>query len=445
MRYAPAVVALLLVLVPLAGAVAPSSGGPADRGALPDRSASPGTPTSTGQSDDLQETVATNHTPTRTRILSIPAENVSRTGADAVTIEVGTATTLGGNVSTIRIETSAIGERVVAAETADQRRNRILTALETTEDRADALYARQQRAITAYSAGEIDERQLLFRLAELRLEARALQDRVRVIRRLADATPEFNLSQSRTQGLLFELRSFGGPVTDRIAAAVRGEGPLRVYVETGPESVVLATVAGDTYVREVYRGDLRTRDGRTLDPEEAGNITAASYPEIWRLGGSTANGVGSGGTFVYDVTWSNGSLTAFVDGGSDRVFKEFQRLPLSNLSLGPEVRRNQDQLVLRVNRTYPGGPLRVRLENAETGDPVDAVVRIGPPGGDSRRVGRTGSDGVLWTIAPRGEFQVTAVEPESARVARVSADPLDPPAVNESIGDESAAPTAEGS
>ena len=47
---------------------------------------------------------------------------------------------------------------------------------------------------------------------------------------------------------------------------------------------------------------------------------------------------------------------------------------------------------------------------------VDATVRLG-----DRRVGRTGPDGTLWTVAPRGSVAVTAsVGDRSVSVTRFS-------------------------
>ena len=80
-----------------------------------------------------------------------------------------------------------------------------------------------------------------------------------------------------------------------------------------------------------------------------------------------------------------------------------------------------------MNRTYPGGPLRVRLTQAETGDPVDANVTIGRDGGESRLVGATGDDGELWTVSPGSRFTVTAIRGNSVVLVTIS--PSEPPRV----------------
>lgn len=419
-----ALVALLLVLVPLGGAVTV----PAASDDLPGRGSD------TVVDDEQATVVITNTTSDRTRILTIPPGTTSRSGLDTVTIDVGVTTTIAGNVTAVRLETIALRNRIQATESTETRATRTRSALDSISQRAETLRDRQRQAIVAYGEERISGRELLLRLAEIRLTAAALTERVQMLDRLAEETPGLELNESRIQALAFDLRTFGGPVTDRVTAGLQGEtGTVRVYIETGAESVVLTTITNEAYVREVYRGDLRQSGDRGIDPTVARNVTVASYPEIWRLRTGTPSGQGSGATFVYNIDHRNGSLTAFIDAGSERVFKEYQRIPLENASIGPAVNRTQDDLTLRVNRTYPGGPLRVSLVDATTGDPVDAVVRIGPPGGDSVRVGRTGPDGILWTLAPRERFQVTTVEPDSVRVARVTLRPLDPVTVNESV------------
>jgi len=117
----------------------------------------------------------------------------------------------------------------------------------------------------------------------------------------------------------------------------------------------------------------------------------------------------------------------------ERVFMERQRVDLDAVSAGEATTRTLD-LTLTVNRTFPGGPLRVAVIDPRTGDPVDAVVKIGREGGESVDVGTTGDDGTLWTVSPRGEFVVTAVEVGSTEVSTVSVTPTDPVTVDEALG-----------
>jgi hypothetical protein len=202
--------------------------------------------------------------------------------------------------------------------------------------------------------------------------------------------------------------------------------PTRFYVATSADSVVLSTIVGDAYVREAYRGDVRNRTTDRMSPEEAFDIANRSYSTIWDLRTDTEI-LGSGDSYLVRVSYPGGDLSAFVDSGSRNVFKEFQRRPLADVDRGALVSDTRDGLRLQVNRTYPGGPLRVRLTEASTGDPVDANVTVGRDGGESRLVGATGDDGVLWTVSPGSRFTVTAIRGNS--VVLVTTSPVPSPRV----------------
>ncbi|MFC7136385.1 hypothetical protein ACFQRB_07220 [Halobaculum litoreum] len=112
---------------------------------------------------------------------------------------------------------------------------------------------------------------------------------------------------------------------------------------------------------------------------------------------------------------------------------EHQRVRLAGIETGPSVTRTLD-LTLRVNRTFPGGPLRVEVVDPRTGEPVDAVVKIQPDDGASTEVGSTGADGVLWTVSPQTGFVVTVVEVGSTDVSFRGVDPVEPTTVADTFG-----------
>jgi hypothetical protein len=87
------------------------------------------------------------------------------------------------------------------------------------------------------------------------------------------------------------------------------------------------------------------------------------------------------------------------------VFYEIQRKNLRAVPLGPAATNATDGLRITVHRTRTSGPVRVAVSrNGSDGfEPVDAPVRFG-----GTLVGTTGSDGVLWTVAPRGAMTATA-------------------------------------
>lgn len=404
MRIAPVILALLLVCSAVAGAgVAPTL---QDDGV--DAETTP--PTDPRTVDATTVTANATNVSGQHRVLSLPDSNVSNARIGEARLDAGVAVDIEADASAERMETIALRQRVEAAETNDERQRRILDGMNELEKQVVTLRTDQRTAISAYAAGNIDAQTLYVRLAQIQVQAETLEHRLDVLTRLAAETEGTTIDGNRVEPLRYDIRSFTGPVREHAAKALRGDvPPTRVYAAATERSIVLTAIVDGEYVREVYRGDLRTNSG-TADVV-AQNVTSRSYPEIWEAQ-TTTEGLGSGPTFVYEIPYPGGRLTAFIDGGSERVFKEYQRIRLENVSTG-EARTRTIDLTLRVNRTYAGGPLRIEVLDPDTNEPVDAAIRIATNGQGSTRIGATGDDGVLWTVAPRGSFVVTAIDESS--------------------------------
>lgn len=405
MRVAPVILALLLVCSAVAGAgVTPTL-----RGDGMDAETTP--PADPRTADANAVTANATNVSGQIRVLSLPDSNVSNARIDEARLDAGVAVDIEADASAERMETIALRQRVEAAETNDERQRRILDGMNELEKQVVTLRTDQRTAISAYASGNIDARMLYVRLAQIQTQAETLEHRLDVLTRLAAETEGTTIDGNRVEPLRYDIRSFTGPVREHAAKALRGDvPPTRVFAAATERSIVLTAIIDGEYVREVYRGDLRTNSGGSADVI-AQNVTSRSYPEIWEAQTNT-EGLGSGPTFVYDIPYPGGRLTAFIDGGSERVFKEYQRIRLENVSTG-EARTRTIDLTLRVNRTYAGGPLRIEVLDPDTNEPVDAAIRIATNGQGSTRIGMTEDDGVLWTVAPRGSFVVTAIDESS--------------------------------
>ncbi|SFR34459.1 DUF7094 domain-containing protein [Halogeometricum limi] len=438
MRALPAMVVVVLVFSSVVGAVAPGTASPAgDAGPSLAPAASP-------PSSDV---VVTNQTAQNAtlHILGITQAETTQSSLETRHVSLGPALAFDENETDARVETLATLDRIESAQTTDRRQQIILQELSEIEQRAISLRTRQQAAIRAYGAGRIDARTFLVQLATIDIDARALEERRQLIRESAGSMDDFTVD-SRSATLERELDTFTGPVRQHAADVLRGaDDPSRFFLQTGSNSVVISTIHDDTYVREAYLGDRRARGSGRITLDEAANITAEAYPSIFALQ-TSQDGVNVVGTLSGDnsylvrVQHRRGQLVSFVDSGSQRVFKEFQYRPLDTMQTAPEQSAVKDGLELSAAQTYPGGPVRIRLNDSQTGAPTDARITVGPRGGRSVVVGETGSDGSLWTMAPGQAYQVTAIRGNSVVVLTVQ--PSDPPLVNETASENSSLVTS---
>ena len=451
MRALPLVVALVMLIAPVAGAVAPGATGASD--VTPDADA---LQTDADANTDADENTDTNdHDGSDTddatgpsaiepaaigeagetfRVLSTPPDADPRTGIHGHEANLGTALDWEvGDVDTA-LETEAIVRHIENAETEEQRQRRILAAINEVEQDEVSLNSRQTAAINAHAAGELSDRELLGELATIGITAREYDERLDVLDELADETDDFS-SPSRLDELQVQLQVYEGPVRDHALATVRGEtGGSDVHVETSAGAVVLATIQGDQYVREAFRTDRWNRAGGTIGSEEAINVTAESYPETAAL--READAFGAGSVQRITIAHDDGELRTFVSGGSDRVFVEHQRIDLDAFPDTEPVSTTADGFNATVDRSYPGGPVQVTVVDDEDGDPeIDVTVTMSVAGGDSEAIGTTDDDGVVWTLSPADEYRVTVVD--EPRVAVIDGiEPIETPRVVDESPDD---------
>jgi|GEM_PF-173853 len=361
-------------------------------------------------------------------VLDVPPGSVERWGVDQQYVDLGPALALSTNATTDQLRTLAMVERVEAANTTEERRNRLQTALFELEQAVDELDQRQTAAVAAYGRGDISSRDMLVDLVRISIAAEELNDRRSRLEALVADTRGFDIDRGRLASISNRLSAFTGPVRAHAEAVLRGEAdPHRFYLATGPQSVTVSTVLDETYIRESYRGDLRNGAGDAIELEVALDIVASSYPAIWNTTREQTQVFGGGETYPVRIAHSRGDLTAFVDSDARVVYAEHQRRPLASIVADQRVQRAGEEIRLVVNQTYPGGPVQIRTVDDETGEPIDATVSLAVETGTARRLGTTGSDGVLWTLSPYRQYTVTAED--RGESVDVVVDPGVPPRV----------------
>ncbi|MFB6282100.1 MAG: hypothetical protein ABEH40_08780 [Haloferacaceae archaeon] len=418
MRALHSLLAVLLVLA-AAGAGVPAGGAGSPAPAAADAPSPTGDRPDVGAAGAQVDRPAT--PPEAVNALGLRSGVANRSGFAAAYVDVGPALGLEAATTSRRLETVRALERVRAAESDAERAARIRAELRRIEERTDALGRTQGRLVAEYAEEGRTAGALLVGLVEVDREARALDERRQRLWAVANRT-DAPVADGRFAAVGRELDAYTGPVRARAAAALTGAAdPGRFYVAGAPRSLVLATVSGNTYLREAYRGDLR-RIGTDAVNASAADAVAAGYPEVWRARERAT--VDGGRIARVRVGYPGGSLEALVGSGNERVFADEHRRVLRTAGTNTTAVNTRDGLRMTVNRSYPGGAMRLQLRDAD-GNRVNASVTIGPAGGQSVAVGHTGDDGELWLVTPGERFTVVAIRDQS--VVFLTMSPLSTP------------------
>ncbi len=368
-----------------------------------------------------------------TAYLTIAPESLETAGYRQTSLDVSGTLAFDTRGLEARFHQLVLDERFAATESTNARRTQLRETASRIEARIDRLRERQSVAIHAYNNGSLSSQEFVMELAQIGAVAERLEtaaDRVAarassVPRSTIDGQPAANWARNRH----VELGPLQGPVRERIAETMRGKNtievsetvpptgleridqtssvrvePLQLYVETSENGVVLATTDDETYYREAYLPGERNTTGEGLDDiTDAFRRVRERYPWAWNNSASTdSSGDRRAGIYKFTLFHDHGILTTYLDRDSGEVFAEQQRKNLRNVPTAEPVTARTGALLLNVNRTHPTGPLELSL-STRRGDSVDGRITI-----NGQFIGRTGSDGQLWTVAPRGIFTVVA-------------------------------------
>ncbi|WP_155120498.1 DUF7096 domain-containing protein [Haloprofundus marisrubri] len=425
-QFAASITALLLLLSSVAGVVV---------------AAPPAVESTSALATDSEPALAEIDNETSVLTLS-DDEDVAAFGAPSANLSASLSVRDTRIQSELRTRTTA--QRLAAINDESERRRAVLRTLTELEIRADDLRAEERAALAAHTDGEISASQLLVQLAHVHTEAAELRSNATMLARTANEIDGLSID-GRVGSVRLELQTMRGPIRERAADALRGGvAPTRTYVQTTDDGVVLSMVDDGVYVREVYDASKRTTgaSGR-ITVGELPEVIERAYPVIMQRGEfNSPTGVQASNIFVGKVRYMGGDLTAYVDRSNDgQVFREVQRIRLDEAYVAQSTNSTRSGLELRVNPTYAGGPLRIELVNAATGDPVQGNISVGRPDSNEQPtyLGRTNANGVLWTTAPGDEFVVQAIRGNS--FVSVELTPEDPMNVSDPTDSLVAPPT----
>jgi len=340
----------------------------------------------------------TNNTTAR---VVVPSFSVRR--AEFATVNIGVGSTLQQGTEDARLEHQHIVVRQAFenASTTDRRRSVIDRALIDLSERAAALEARERASLRAYSDGAISAAVLVRRLARIDAQARRIDEMARMVRTFTDriGTRDFDTRIRDVRGTVATLR---GPVRNRVGLALAGERPpLRVNVVAAPETMVLSTLVGGSYVREATDWTNRNASAPpTLGLTDASRRAAELYPWASEQPGTSVDGQGAG-AWRFVASHPQGELTASIDASTADVYHETQRLSVAEMPTTMTLVHTEAGIRVSLERTYLGGPLRVLVEDAANFAAIDARVRL-----DGYDLGNVGADGLAVVIEPRPPYTV---------------------------------------
>jgi hypothetical protein len=340
-----------------------------------------------------------------TSVLLLSGETTA--GYAQATVDVAPTVSATHGAVGIQFREHVVRERLDDATTVDRRRQILRQETERLAAEVETLQRMERRAFAQYERGDSSAEELLRTVAVVDARARQaeqlasyLQDEVSQVRFLTS-------TEDTLQALQVDLATLRGPVREHARNVFSGEvPPSRIHVTVSGEAVALATVRRNTYIREAT--DPGNTDGTSSDQfaseSEVIDRIGSLYPWAW---GNEESGVRTytnfeNGVYRVSVDHSQGQLTGYLDGSSGNVFREVQQLSLSRIPSGEGTAAQANGTVLRVNQSFPGGPVEASVTSATTGEPVDGTIYL-----DGEPVGRT-DDGRLWFVGPTTQYRVTA-------------------------------------
>lgn len=286
------------------------------------------------------------------------------------------------------------------APTETGQREVVESALSDSNETIVSLREREESVREAYQDGEIDA-------AELSTELAAIHERsereLQRLERIGTATDERDVQEFDDEIVVLRAQALHrqGMIREQVSSLLAAEAPARdVFVASGGEGVVLATIDGDDYYREANRADAQVANTEPgIGPNEAWELKDELYPAFTSDYGFTSMPpLANDHLYQPSADYEHGELRTFIDAHSEEVVREEQHLRLDHdLPTADTVTTNEGNVTLALNRTYPSGPAMVTVYDDE--EPVEgATITVG---GDE--AGETDEEGDLWVILPYEE------------------------------------------
>lgn len=308
---------------------------------------------------------------------------------------------------TSQVRTRTDQQRLSAASSTEGRAAVAGEMLDDIERRTEQLKTEERTAVQAYANGSISANDLLQTLARVHSRAQILDEALAEHGRLEMSVDGYSESDRRS-AIGDELEMLQTPVREQLDAAFDGSGSAQsrqAYVDASSNGVVVEMIDDGEYVREAVRFDNTDEDTSDSFGRDTSELLEYTQSELypWALSNNPSVSFGGISESRYRLTIEHpqGTVSSYIDGSTRGVFREVQRLDVDELPRSATVRASNDDMNLTIHRTPNDGPVRFNVTD-DDGDPVNALVKVN---GDP--VGRTGTDGLLWTLQPRSYYLVS--------------------------------------
>lgn len=343
----------------------------------------------------LQTANGTNVTRTRLELSGTPRHNSTR-----LSFDLGSTIALDDSELASKYQMELDGRRLRQADDRGRVMGRILDRIDA---RIDALRARERAAAAAYARNDISHQEFARRLVLIAAEARDLGNQLQALESPANSRETTRQIESMSS----RPTPFTGTAHRELETGLRGASTSPVSVAASDGGYVLGTIDRDdgSYYRHGIRFDNRNSDGPvTIETTgEALDRLRALYPETETTGVfiPSIRRETSAGLYEVNVNYPEGSVTLYLDAATESVFYEVRELEVDAMPRTTVINETSADVRVVVERTNGNGPALVKTMDAETGTPIGVALSI-----DDRRIGDTGPDGKLWSLAPPGTFEL---------------------------------------
>lgn len=353
--------------------------------------------------------------PNTTSYLRVPESRLESYGTATATVDVPGATSIDGDRLQVRLAVETFEHEFDQAVTSRNRTRTVQSVLRRFEGIVERARDRQQTALQRYSDGEISDQELIRTIARVDATARAIQtpntadDALGRVRSLADSPLDYSLGgglTTRIENMEARLVTLRGQLRQEMHDAVRGgnRAGMQVYIETGENDLVLATILNNLYLRDSYIGPAfnptnQLDEGQALSRLQDLYVWGfkrenyVSFPETSPIGNTSV--------YTGSTNHNQGRLDAYLDMNTNDAFRESQVKSLSEAAPITPITVTNGSVTVRVNGTHETGPMELTATRNTTNTTLDGTVYV-----DDIRVGTTGDDGKLWFVDTRGDTEI---------------------------------------